>query len=228
MKFIAEHALPLGLTFTGACIALALVRHFFSPSESKRFVANALAIAFLFLATTYWFAANREYIVEHGTSFADLFREEPRSSLPTKTGISEWKAAFSGFVLTWPEGGTLETERPSDLISFDPDIEGYYAGQGRQEDASLFAAVGFEGGEVAWFTCHVLRGFQSGRLRIEPKSVLPSIAVRCRTDGTPGSRTQAEITGCHSATFPNCPMRCQTSGGLPWLPSAPPLSVRRS
>ncbi|SDD15914.1 hypothetical protein [Glycomyces harbinensis] len=156
MRYIAEHALPVGLTLTGACIALALVRFYFSPRESKKFVANVLALAFLFLATTVWFAANRDYIVEHDTGFVDLFSEEPRSSLPTETGISEWKAAFSGFTLTWPEDETLATERPRDLISFGPDIDGYYAGQGRQEGASLFAAVGFEGGEVAWFTCHAL------------------------------------------------------------------------
>ncbi|MDN3239684.1 hypothetical protein [Glycomyces tritici] len=156
MRFIAEHAFPLGLTLTCACIALALVRILFSPRESKKFVANALAIAFVFLGTTFWFVANRDYILEHDTSFADLFNEEPRTSLPTETGPGEWKAAFSSFALTWTEEGTLETEPPSDLISFDPDIDGYYAGQGSQEGASLFAAIGFEDGDVAWFTCHAL------------------------------------------------------------------------
>jgi hypothetical protein len=47
MRFIAEHALPLGLTLTGACIALALVQYFFSPRESKKFVANALVLVLL-------------------------------------------------------------------------------------------------------------------------------------------------------------------------------------
>jgi hypothetical protein len=154
MRFIAEHALPLGLTLTGACVALALVRYLFSPRESKKFVANALVLAFLFLVTTFWFAASRDYIVEHDTTFADLVREEPPASLPTETGISEWKAAFSGFELTWPEGDTLQTERPRDLISFDPETDGYYAGQGTQDGATLFAAIGFEGGEIDWFTCH--------------------------------------------------------------------------
>lgn len=156
MRFIAEHALPLGLTLTGACVALGLVQYFFSPRESKKFVANALLLAFFFLATTVWFAANRDYIVEHDTGFADLVRDEPRTSLPTETGISEWKAAFSGFDLMWPEGETLETERPRDLISFDPGTDGYYAGQGMQNGAALFAAIGFEGDEVDWFTCHAL------------------------------------------------------------------------
>lgn len=156
MRFIAEYALPCGLTLASTCIALALVRLLFSPRESKKFVANVLALAVLFLSLTFWFAANRDYIVEHDISFADLISGEPRSSLPTETGISEWKAAFNGFALTWPEDGTLETERPNDLISFDPDIEGYYAGQGMQDGTSLFAAIGLEDGEVAWFTCHAL------------------------------------------------------------------------
>jgi hypothetical protein len=156
MMFIAEHALPLGLTLTGALVALALVRYFFSPRESKKFVANVLAIAFLFLAATVWFAANRDYIVEHDTSFADLVSDEPRTVLPTETGISEWKAAFSDFALLWPEGDMLETERPPDLISFDPETDGYYAGQGRYDGAGLFAAIGFEGDEVDWFTCHAV------------------------------------------------------------------------
>jgi hypothetical protein len=154
MRFIAEHALPLGLTLTCACIALALVRIFFSPRESKKFVANALVLAFLFLVTTYWFAANRDYIVEYDTGFSDLVNEEPRTAVPTEIGISEWKAAFSDFELQWPEGDALQTERPKDLISFDPDTEGYYAGQGTQDGATLFAGIGFEGGEVDWFTCH--------------------------------------------------------------------------
>jgi hypothetical protein len=156
MRFIAEHALPLGLTLTGACIALALVRYLFSPRESKKFVANVLALAFCFLATTFWFAANRDYIVEHDTGFADLVNEETRTTVPTETGISEWKAAFSDFALQWPEGETLQTERPRNVISFDPETEGYYAGEGTQDGAMLFAGIGFEGGEVDWFTCHAL------------------------------------------------------------------------
>jgi hypothetical protein len=58
--------------------------------------------------------------------------------------------------LAWPEGDTLQTERPRDLISFDPETDGYYAGQGTQDGAALFAAIGFEEGEVDWFTCHAL------------------------------------------------------------------------
>ncbi|MEU6857805.1 hypothetical protein AB0B28_02845 [Glycomyces sp. NPDC046736] len=150
MKFIAEHALPLGLTLTAACIALALVRYLFAPRESKKFVANVLALAFLFLVTTFWFVANRDYI----TSFSDLVNEAPPPSVPTETGISEWKAAFSDFELVWPEGDTLQTERPPDLISFDPETGGYYAGERMQAGATFFAAIGFEGDEVDWFTCH--------------------------------------------------------------------------
>ncbi|MEU5874930.1 hypothetical protein AB0A73_25630 [Glycomyces sp. NPDC047369] len=154
MRFIAEHALALGLTLTGACIALALMRFFFAPRESKKFVANVLALAFLFLVTTFWFAANRDYILEHDTSFSDLVNEAPPPSVPTETGIGEWKAAFSDFELVWPEGDTLKTERPENLINFDPETGGYYAGEGMQDGATFFAAIGFEGDEVDWFTCH--------------------------------------------------------------------------
>jgi hypothetical protein len=31
---------------------------------------------------------------------------------------------------------------------------GYYAGEGMQDGAMLFAAIAFEGEEVDWFTCH--------------------------------------------------------------------------
>lgn len=149
MRFIAEHSLPLGLTLTGACIALALVRYLFAPRESKKFVANALSFAFLCLVTTFWLTAFRDSIVEPDTT-------QVRTSVPTETGISEWKAAFSDFELVWPEGETLQTERPPNLISFDPETGGYYAGEGMREGATLFAAIGFEGDEVDWFTCHAL------------------------------------------------------------------------
>ncbi|MBO3735704.1 hypothetical protein [Glycomyces niveus] len=154
MRFIAEHALPLGLTLTGALIALALVQFFFSPRDSKKFVASAMMLAFFILPLTFWFAANRGYIVEHDTTVADLVNEAPLPSVPTETGISEWKAAFNAFELVWPEEDTLQTERPENLISFDPETGGYYAGEGMQDGATLFAAIGFEGDNVDWFTCH--------------------------------------------------------------------------
>lgn len=72
------------------------------------------------------------------------------------SSTEEWKAAFSEFALLWPEGGTLQTERPENLISFDPETGGYYAGEGTVEGATLFAAIGFEGDEVDWFTCHAV------------------------------------------------------------------------
>lgn len=88
MKFIAEHALPLGLTLTGACIAFAITRFLFYPRGSKKLIADILTVAFLCLAITFWFVVNRDYIVEHDTTFADLV-EEPRTSVPPQTGTEE-------------------------------------------------------------------------------------------------------------------------------------------
>lgn len=88
MRFIAEHALALGLTLTGACIAFAIARFLFYPRGSKKLIADILIVAFLCLATTFWFVVNRDYIVEHDTTFADLV-EEPRTSVPPQTGTEE-------------------------------------------------------------------------------------------------------------------------------------------
>ncbi|WP_335987416.1 hypothetical protein [Glycomyces sp. MUSA5-2] len=88
MKFIAEHALPLGLTLTGVCIAFAIARFLLYPKGSKKLIAHTLIVAFLCLAATFWFVVNRDYIVEHDTTFADLV-EEPRTSMPTQTGTEE-------------------------------------------------------------------------------------------------------------------------------------------
>lgn len=157
MSSLIDLARVLALCALGAAAVWGMLRFITAAHDSRKVGAIGFAVAFATFAAvgaTIRLQDNDE--PPPALTVGDVVRPNLQGTLPTRTGIEEWKSAFDGFELQWPaDDAPLETERPNDVITFDDDFDGYIAGEVEQDGVRAVAFIGFEDDEISWFTCHV-------------------------------------------------------------------------
>ncbi|GAB3999436.1 hypothetical protein GCM10029992_28200 [Glycomyces albus] len=175
MSSLIDLALVLALCALGAAAVWGMLRFITAAHDSRKVGAIGFAVAFATFAAvgaTIRLQDNDE--PPPALTVGDVVRPNLQGTLPTRTGIEEWKSAFDGFELQWPaDDAPRETERPNDVITFDDDFDGYIAGEVEQDGVRAVAFIGFEDDEISWFTCHV-SGYGA-----------PGPMISCEPAGTP-------------------------------------------
>ncbi|MEU5875515.1 hypothetical protein AB0A73_28625 [Glycomyces sp. NPDC047369] len=84
----------------------------------------------------------------------DIVRPDLTGTVATDATLESWQAAFEEYGFTWPYGDLEQEERPTGLLSFDDEFTGYVEGTVEENWLQLTAIVGYEGDDIAWFTCY--------------------------------------------------------------------------